>query len=224
MYIVYDTATGLIDSIRISQTNADTRAAEEVNLSAHTGSVTVPRWVVPEQHYFKPATSTFSRESLPTLEITRIVLRTVHTQYYQSIYPRVLEAALGYPDELRAKTMNLLLGQVKAVYIKANDSDLSHALRRAYAATAIFGPSEITGHGTPEGMKTLFSTIAGITLPDDYTPGDPVSFIVLNDDSDGYDRRTAQTSITAYATDFPSPPSFDSINLTDPSWIEAITS
>lgn len=225
-FVVYNTSTDLVDSIRITQADADTRASESTLLSAYQGSVTVPRWVEPGVSYFDPDTAEFEEErelAIGGLIALKQAVRETHQAFYGEVYPRIQLYGTDYPADLKAKVEDVILGAKKAFYIRVRNFTYSHDRRQDYAEKVLLGPSSITGHGTATATIKLFNAVAGASLTG-WTRGDPLEWLVWDAADQEYDRRSLADSITSNLTNFPSAsnPDFDNIDLVSESWIDSL--
>ena len=229
-YIVYNSTTQIIDSLQATQTEADTKANTSDSLTAHQGSVTIPTLTQPGFSYFNPSTSVIEldREPSPSeLEQTRTLISGIHHTYFNEIYPRIERHSWAFPQYLRLDVEDALLGQVRAVYIRTMDSSLTLARRRDYASKALLGPTEVTGHGTDEGTRTLFNAIDNQNFDSLWNVrgrGTPLEFLVWNNSESEYQRRNLSSSVSSAVTNFPiaTIPDWNSIDILSSSWINTI--
>ena len=121
------------------------------------------------------------------------------------------------------KVNDLLLGQVRAFYVRMMDSSLTLARRSAYATKVLLGPTEVTGHGTAAGTRTLMNAVNDGDLSS-LTDGQMIEFITWDSVNSEYDRRSLAASVTAAATDFTSvtEPTWADVNLRDSDWANNI--
>ena len=226
-FVVYAPTTGLIDSWRRTQKDADARATENDGLTAHQGVVARPRWAQPKRSYFDPSDTTIAPDRIPAptdVQITRAVVQAVHRAFYDDVYPRIERFGWTFPYSLKADVEDMLLGAKKAFYMRMLDSTIPHARRRDFARKILFGPSEITGHGTPTGTIKLFAVVDAASYSGVWSRAAPLEWLTWNAGDGAYERRTLQASLNASRRDFPSSgvPDFMTIDLLTEAWIGGI--
>ena len=117
----------------------------------------------------------------------------------------------GQPSVLRALGHDLLLGQRKALYLRATATTATVAGVRSYAGQISRGSSDITS------VPTFFQKAAGI-IKGRWTDGDPVEWATLT--GGVATRRLLQAAITAAPNDFrANVRDFSAIDLGTDDWV-----
>ena len=217
MYVIYNPTSWLVDSWAPSQAKADIQAAKGTTLSAYQGETVRPRWAQPKNCYFNASTNTYQHDRIipPTgVAIVQFAALQVHRAYYGEVYPRIERYGWTFPYNLKADVEDVLLGAKKAFYLRMRDGRIPVAQRVAYAQNIFFGPSEITGHGTPTATIKLFSAVDSVRIPSN-PRGRPMEWLRWDADAGAYIRQSMANAVRTASTDFPSSglPNFMEIDL-----------
>ena len=220
-FIVYVTDTGLIDSFRRTQAEADAIALKNAKLTAYQGDVDRPRWAQPKTTFFDAGDASFKPEETapppPTAGVEFVKMKAAQLHNQLSFWDaQVDELRLGQPSKIVGLAHDLILGARKANYIIMRHSTVSEVLRGEWVDRMGRGAGDITD------ARSYYARAAGLTLPDDFVAGDPVMW--FNISNGAIISRTLQEAIDAQSVDFAaSSKDFSTIDLLGTEWIKDIT-